>query len=60
MAPLVYSVPEAAEVLGVSPWLVYRLVAEGDLPSVRLGDRRLVVPHLALEAHLNRCAGLGE
>ena len=56
--PLVYSVAEAAQVLGVSTSLVYRLVNEGELPSVRLGDRRLVVPHLALEALLNKRAGL--
>ena len=56
--PLVYSVAEAAEVLGVSDSLVYRLINDGELPSVRLGDRRLVVPHRSLEAWLIAQAGV--
>ncbi len=58
MTPLVYSVSEAAEVLGISTGLVYRLVKNGTLPSVRLGDKRLVIPHRALEVEINRRAGL--
>lgn len=60
MAPLVYSIAQAAEVLGVSTSLVYRLAKEGELPSVRLGDRRLVVPHRALEAYLLQRAGISD
>ncbi len=44
----VLSVSEAADALGISASLAYRLVREGDLPSVRLG-RRLVVPRVAIE-----------
>lgn len=51
--PLVYSVPQAAEVLGVSDWLVRRMIARGELPSARLGFKRVVVPHRALEEYLN-------
>jgi excisionase family DNA binding protein len=40
--PLVVSVSEAAIALGVSDDLVYRLVATGQLPCVRLGRRRLI------------------
>ena len=56
--PLVYSVAEAAKVLGISDGLAYRLIKEGELPSVRLGDRRLVVPHRSLEAWLIAQAGV--
>jgi len=42
------SVPEAANLLGVSRDLVYDLVAQGELPALRLG-RRIVVPRRALE-----------
>ncbi|MGH9043834.1 MAG: helix-turn-helix domain-containing protein [Acidimicrobiales bacterium] len=46
---LVFSVPEAAELLGISRALGYELVARGELPSLRLG-RRIVVPRVALLA----------
>jgi len=51
MATLTYSAAEAARALGVSEWLVRRLVASGDLPSRRLGTR-LVIPKRALDAWL--------
>ena len=44
---LVLSVPEAADLLGISRALGYELVARGELPSLRLG-RRIVVPRAAL------------
>lgn len=42
------TVEEAAEMLGVSRSLAYKLVQRNELPSLRLG-RRLVVPVRALE-----------
>jgi excisionase family DNA binding protein len=46
---LALSVPEVAEVLGISRAFAYELVARHELPAVRLG-RRLVVPlHLIEE-----------
>lgn len=48
--PLVYNVADAAELLGVSTTLVYKLIGTG--------DRRLVIPHRALEVEINRRAGL--
>jgi excisionase family DNA binding protein len=48
---LVVTVPEAAALLGVSRALGYALVANGQVPSVRLG-RRIVIPWRALEAFL--------
>jgi excisionase family DNA binding protein len=39
---LVYSVGEAAVLLGISRAFAYELVARGELPAIRLGRRRLV------------------
>lgn len=49
---LTFSVPEVAEVVGVSRAHAYELVRTGRLPSIRLG-RRLVVPRKALEEFLD-------
>jgi excisionase family DNA binding protein len=46
---LVYSVSEAAELLGISRAFAYELVARGELPVIRLGRRRLV-PKVSLLA----------
>jgi excisionase family DNA binding protein len=46
---LVYTVTEAAHLLGVSRAFAYELVAKGELPVVRLG-RRILVPKLQLHA----------
>ena len=50
--PLVYSVTQAADLLGISRAFAYELVARGELPFVRLGRRRLV-PRIALLALVN-------
>ena len=39
---LSYSVPEAARVLGVGTALLWRLVKRGEIPSVKLGSRRII------------------
>ena len=39
---LVYTVAEAAALLGISRAFAYELVARGELPVIRLGRRRLV------------------
>lgn len=49
---LTLSVSEAAELLGVSRDLVYELVAQGNLPALRLG-RRIALPRRALEELVN-------
>src|SRR5580658_9148579 len=48
---LAVSVEEASQLLGISKWLGYEMVAQGQLPALRLG-RRLVVPLAALERML--------
>lgn len=52
---LVFTVEEAARLLKIGRTHCFRLVAEGTLPSVRLG-RRVLVPRAALEALLERQA----
>ena len=49
---LTFTVPEAAELLGMSRALAYELVGRHELPALRLG-RRLVIPRRALEALLD-------
>ena len=48
---LVYTVTEAAELLGLGRSTAYALAAQGELPTVRLG-RRLMVTRPALAALL--------
>jgi excisionase family DNA binding protein len=49
---LAVTVDEASELLGISKWLGYEMVAQGKLPALRLG-RRLVIPLSALERLLD-------
>ena len=49
---LAYSIGEAAEMLGISPNSVRRLIERGDLRTARLGERRVVVPAAALRGLL--------
>ncbi len=48
MERLTYTVPEVAELLGVSKGLVYKMCDDGRLPTIDAGRRR-VVPKVALE-----------
>jgi excisionase family DNA binding protein len=45
---LAYSVNEAAQRLGVGPMTLYREIAEGKLPAIRIRDR-ILVPKVVLE-----------
>lgn len=38
--PPLLSVSETAELLGVSTKKIYRLIGSGELPALRLGDRK--------------------
>ena len=44
--PLVYSVEEAATALGIDRSLAFDLVRRGELPTLRLGRRRVIPRHL--------------
>ncbi len=46
--PLCVSVPTAARMLGVSRNTGYEMARLGQLPTIRCGRRRLVVPKAAL------------
>ncbi len=50
---LTYTVEEAASLLGISRGLAYEMVRQGDLPALRLGQRRLLVPVASLEEWLS-------
>jgi excisionase family DNA binding protein len=48
-APRFYSVAEVAEMFGMSTMTVYRAIAAGEFPAVRIRGR-LIVPAKALDA----------
>jgi len=47
-----FSVPEAAEILGIDRNSGYAAAKNGELPTIRIG-KRLLVPKAALERLLN-------
>jgi excisionase family DNA binding protein len=57
MAPvenrLVFTVEEAAQLLGISRSFAYEAVQRGDIPSMRIG-RRILVPKAALQRFLEQ------
>jgi excisionase family DNA binding protein len=50
-APLVYSVEEAASVLGIGRTFMFRLVAAGEIESFKIGNRRKITRD-ALDAYI--------
>lgn len=52
MERLTLTVQEVAQALGISADLAGDLVRSGEIPSIRLGKRRVVVPRDALEKML--------
>ena len=48
---LCFTVPEAAERLGISRNFAYELVKRGELPSIKFGKRKLI-PKIALDKKL--------
>lgn len=51
------TVTQAARVLGISRAAAYEAVKTGRLPSLRLSERRIVVPRRALERLLDSASG---
>lgn len=51
MDTLTMTIPEVARALGISRGLAYELAKRDELPVkvLRLGDKRMVVPRIALE-----------
>ncbi len=54
---LVYSAHDLADVLGICLPMVYQLMNRADFPTVKLGQRRRVVPRAAFENWLAQQAG---
>lgn len=52
-ARVLHSKPEAAAVLSVSERVLERLIADGEVETVKIGRRRLV-PHDALTEYVER------
>ncbi len=50
---LAISVDEAARILGISRNLAYEAVRRGDIPSIRVGQKRILIPIRALERLLD-------
>ncbi|MFZ5639181.1 MAG: helix-turn-helix domain-containing protein [Bacillota bacterium] len=46
------TVPEAAKYLGISRSLAYTLIKSGEIPSLKLGEKRIIIPRTALERML--------
>lgn len=53
---LLYSIPDAADQLSVSSRVLERLIADGEVETVKIGRRRLV-PNDALLAYVARLRG---
>ncbi len=47
-----YTVKETAQRLGIAEQTVRKLVKDGDLPSIRVSPRRIIIPVTALEGWL--------
>jgi excisionase family DNA binding protein len=61
MDSLTMTIPEAARALGISRGLAYELAKRDELPVkvLRLGEKRMVVPRLALEELLSNGKDIG-
>ena len=53
---LVFTVEEAAQLLGISRSFAYEAVQRGEIPSMRIG-RRILVPKAALQRFLETSEG---
>ena len=48
MKPIVFSITEVAELLGISRSYAYRLVSKGQLPVLDLGTRKVIPKHILM------------
>lgn len=51
---LLLTVPEVCRILSIGRSLAYELIGRGVIPSVRLGERRVLVPVSALQERLTQ------
>ena len=47
-----YTVPELADTLGLSTETVYRGIRRGEIPHLKIGERRLILPKAAIDKWL--------
>ena len=50
---LAITIEKAGQLLGISRNFAYKMAKEGKIPTIKLGDRRLLVPVSKLESILN-------
>ena len=58
MEKIAYSVEEAAKALGIGRNNCYERIKAGEIPSVQVGKKRLLVPKVALDRYLLEKAGM--
>lgn len=52
---LAVTVEQAGRMLGISRNLAYQMAKNGEIPTIKLGERRLLVPVMKLEQMVNNC-----
>jgi len=57
---MTYTIEQAAHALGISRGTAYMLARTGKFPVIRISERRLVVPKVALERMLAEAGKDGE
>jgi excisionase family DNA binding protein len=57
ISPANYTIDEAAERAGVSRQLIYRGVKAGEIPHLKFGPKRIVIPRTAFDKFLDNCGG---
>ena len=53
---LVYTVPEVAKKIGIARGEAYKLARSGRIPTIRIGEKRIIVPVQAFENWLSQRA----
>ena len=57
MNKITMTVPEAAKCLGISRNTAYSMAQKGELPVLKLGQKRIVVPIAVLEKFIQQAEG---
>ena len=51
------NLPEFAKLMGISRSLAFKMAADGKIPVIRLGEKRLVVPTTVVVRMLDEASG---
>jgi excisionase family DNA binding protein len=57
--PLAYRVNDFCSAVGIGRSLAYRMIKNGDLPRVKVGNRRLIPRHAAVKLIENGLVSVG-